>query len=116
MPRFYKKKEGAKAQIPVSSRILKDAVNLVVEGATFKAISKYFNNSVMTLKRYERKCKSNKDEANNRQHQIFTIKEEHLLLLYQYLEKASRLQHGLAQTHLRNLALEYSVKNNNKNT
>lgn len=97
MGRTYKRKHSAKPRIRVDPKILRDAVNKVLEGKTIKGTAKKYNVPIMTLKRYARQQKDQENEItyepNYRQFQIFTKEEE--LHLAKYLEKASKL-HQLA--------------------
>ncbi|CAG4990417.1 unnamed protein product [Parnassius apollo] len=108
-----KEKKGAKPRIRVDPQILKEAVNKVLEGNAIEGTAKEYNVPIMTLKKYARKQMDQKNEItyepNYRQSQVFTKEEE--LHLAMYLEKASKLHHGLSSLCFRQLAYQLAIQN-----
>lgn len=112
MPRIYKPTKNTNVRTPLDGDKIKEAVLCVIrDGATFKGTAKKFNLNVMTLKRYVRAQMASNGEIsfvpNYHKSQIFTKAEEDMLS--GYLEKASKLHHGLTSKQTRQFAYEYAL-------
>ncbi|XP_058813094.1 uncharacterized protein LOC131677353 [Topomyia yanbarensis] len=113
MPRVYK--SSGKKRIPINPENLKLAVWFVSEGNPIKTTARIFDVPVMTLKRYSRRQKATEPDVisyqpDYRAHsRAFSNEEE--TLLADYIEMASKLNHGITPLSVRKLAFQFAIQN-----
>lgn len=113
MPRFYKRKEGAKPRTKIDPEKMKLAVvEAVKRESGILTTAKKYNVDRMTLKRYMKKYESNTDTemtSNYKKRLIFTQEQE--AELAEYLKICAKMNNGLTYRKVRELAYELAVEN-----